>query len=1165
MKDKTEEFQKALMNGYISMALYLLENYHFNINARIRYTDNPDIAEYIALIWAAEKGYKEIVNLLLKQPDININIKDCQGFTALMCAAEQGHREVIELLLNHPDIDVNVQNNKGSTALMQAAYNGHKEVVKQLLSYPNININIKTRNGGTALDAATCMGHIDIANMLRNPDIFNNKKHDKTKKKVSNNSIKVKVKTENLDLEENYEKLTNLEEWIPKITRMRVRGIDFNSPQNSDGWTILMYATQYADIDSMKMILNEKDDNDNNIIDINIKNKQEDTALTIAIITGDEKKMKLLLSYDAEMKLTKNKKKDSNTTPVKTQNSLSPRNIKILILKEWMSKIIRMRRRKEDFNAPLSYSNNRRTILMCACATQYANCNVIKWILNEKDTKGNKIINVNAKDKNGNTALTFAAQTDDEKKMMLLYKNNANIKLAIEKAPHMVREKLENFSEQVQRARNDFIKAVFSMNYPKAKSLFKNNLVDVNLKVTEYGNTLLMSAAQFGLKEAVKLLLEHPDIGVNICDDIGITALMCGSINGYTEIVEMLLNHGADVNLQDTRQRFSALMCAAEKGHEKIVKMLLNHGANVNVQANKGQTALILAEYFGHLGNGQIKDGHMKVINHLLKHGADVNIKDADGDSALMIAVSQGCEKVVHQILEFSKADDNNKNLALMAAAVHGHEKIVRMLLSHKPNVNSKNMFGITTLMHAIKSENIEIIKLLLENGADVNDKDQFGLSTLTHAIRIGNLEIITLLLKNGADVDTKDIFGVTPLMFAIESGNARIVKLLLTYQKDIDFEVENYYGETLLSCAESVGRKKIIKLLQSKKDQKSQKFESEPSQTKVEIEPPIKVESEEKEEEIKSKSVKERFWEVVYIGDDGEMDELLKEKQTLVNERNKFGDTALIVCTKKGYINVMHSLLECKADVSLIDSKGDTALLIASDNGDLGAVRLLLSNGADPSFKDRNGDNALIRATKKDRFDVVEELIHRRPIINAQGKDNKTALMIAAEKGFIRLVKLLIKKDAKINAKDIYEKTALDIIKEKINNKNKKGKFSKTNNILENIKEILEKKVNQPSRIFEDLKTKFEDTWEVVLTKNYEDNLKYLKKESLKRIKDLIEEIKSDPFRGRGHPEPLKGNLKGQYSRRIDRKNRLVYEVDGEKVFLKSCDGHYKQENRKN
>jgi toxin YoeB len=53
---------------------------------------------------------------------------------------------------------------------------------------------------------------------------------------------------------------------------------------------------------------------------------------------------------------------------------------------------------------------------------------------------------------------------------------------------------------------------------------------------------------------------------------------------------------------------------------------------------------------------------------------------------------------------------------------------------------------------------------------------------------------------------------------------------------------------------------------------------------------------------------------------------------------------------------------------------------------------------------------------------------------------------------------------------------------------------------------------------------------------------------EMLTRINDLIKEIKRDPFKGTGKPEPLKGNLAGYWSRRITGENRLVYRVAGTK-----------------
>jgi toxin YoeB len=50
-----------------------------------------------------------------------------------------------------------------------------------------------------------------------------------------------------------------------------------------------------------------------------------------------------------------------------------------------------------------------------------------------------------------------------------------------------------------------------------------------------------------------------------------------------------------------------------------------------------------------------------------------------------------------------------------------------------------------------------------------------------------------------------------------------------------------------------------------------------------------------------------------------------------------------------------------------------------------------------------------------------------------------------------------------------------------------------------------------------------------------------------LKRINGLIEECRRHPFSGTGKPEPLRGQLKGWWSRRIDREHRLVYRVRGD------------------
>jgi len=64
--------------------------------------------------------------------------------------------------------------------------------------------------------------------------------------------------------------------------------------------------------------------------------------------------------------------------------------------------------------------------------------------------------------------------------------------------------------------------------------------------------------------------------------------------------------------------------------------------------------------------------------------------------------------------------------------------------------------------------------------------------------------------------------------------------------------------------------------------------------------------------------------------------------------------------------------------------------------------------------------------------------------------------------------------------------------------------------------------------------------------------------KKTLKRINKLINNTMRQPFEGIGKPEPLRENLSGFWSRRIDDTNRLVYAVDDDFITIISCRYYY-------
>ena len=62
----------------------------------------------------------------------------------------------------------------------------------------------------------------------------------------------------------------------------------------------------------------------------------------------------------------------------------------------------------------------------------------------------------------------------------------------------------------------------------------------------------------------------------------------------------------------------------------------------------------------------------------------------------------------------------------------------------------------------------------------------------------------------------------------------------------------------------------------------------------------------------------------------------------------------------------------------------------------------------------------------------------------------------------------------------------------------------------------------------------------------------------TLKRINDLLKDVQRNAYEGIGKPEPLRENLSGCWSRRIDETNRLVYRIEDSSLYILACRGHY-------
>ncbi|KAH6909747.1 hypothetical protein BKA70DRAFT_1148288 [Coprinopsis sp. MPI-PUGE-AT-0042] len=164
-------------------------------------------------------------------------------------------------------------------------------------------------------------------------------------------------------------------------------------------------------------------------------------------------------------------------------------------------------------------------------------------------------------------------------------------------------------------------------------------LPNVDVNSLQHGQTALSVSSRNAYKRTVALLLSHPDIDVNMADDVRFTVLIKASALGHQEIVMLLLSHpGIDVNARSWLKR-TALGWASLNGHEETVKLLLSHPqVDVNVEAVGGHSPLGRAAM----------DGREGIVKLLLTHPS-IQV----GTRELEAARSEGHQNIVCLLEEF--------------------------------------------------------------------------------------------------------------------------------------------------------------------------------------------------------------------------------------------------------------------------------------------------------------------------------------------------------------------------------------------------------------------------------------------------------------------------------------------------------------------------------
>lgn len=475
--------------------------------------------------------------------------------------------------------------------------------------------------------------------------------------------------------------------------------------------------------------------------DINIRNKKGLTPLATAIEHGEAAQVAFFVSNGADIHAEDAKK----TTPLINVLRRPDDLYKSLVIKE---------------NASSTDSEGNTPLLVAL--KQNAAYERIEYIASLDS-------NVNARNRDGESALFVAVEKNNRKAGELMLSRNADIFAANTQNISPLRKSLEsqNGSEQW---------------------LLNSSTITAR---DGSGNSVLHYAAEWQLPNDTLNFLIQKGADVNAVNGNGETPLFSAAKGDNTDAIDLLVKRGASLNARD-HLGSSPLHAAVRWDALTAAEKLINLGFNIDSQNVGGKTPLAEAAV----------EGNTTMARLLISHGANPNAYDQNGRTALSDAIRGGQYEMTKLLLS-AKANpqiqDMNGRTPFHEAATIGDKDIIVLLRRAGANPLSRDKSGVTPLSIAFAKEP-EIMYAVLGNDKMIADSD--GNTPIHIALQSKtNVTILKSLIQRGYPFDTRNSSGYTPLSIAADTNQKDAAALLLEKGAD-PFAQTSAKGGSVLSMA---------------------------------------------------------------------------------------------------------------------------------------------------------------------------------------------------------------------------------------------------------------------------------------------------------------------------------------------------------------------------
>jgi ankyrin repeat protein len=283
------------------------------------------------------------------------------------------------------------------------------------------------------------------------------------------------------------------------------------------------------------------------------------------------------------------------------------------------------------------------------------------------------------------------------------------------------------------------------------------------------GNSILHYAAQWKLDSQISFIVQS-GVPTEAANATGETPLFLAVKYNSPSTVRALLASGANLNARDSIGN-SVLHAAVRWNARDTALTLLDSGIDINTHSLNGKTPL----------HDSVRLGMIDIENLLVSRGADLEVRDADGNTPLMESVMAGYPLSLERLAE-KGADPMTRNIRgdtpLHIAVAMERSDLVNQLLRAGVSIHARNTRNRTPFRIALGVSPRMVSTLLTKDR--INGPDDFGNSALHIALQErAALNMVKIIIDQGGRLSTVDSNGRTPLRFAVDLGTWDVVKIL--------------------------------------------------------------------------------------------------------------------------------------------------------------------------------------------------------------------------------------------------------------------------------------------------------------------------------------------------------------------------------------------------